>query len=120
MPSPKKKELSDEDYLDLFKIGDKKYLLGIYQDGITVYKQQIRALNIFQALFNTKKIKPGYTIGIIGGGVAGLTFAAACLKSGIAVQILEKHSTYLPMQSGCDIRRIHPNIYEWPEKGSQF
>jgi len=112
--------LTDEQYLELFKINEDKYIIGIFQDGITVYKQQIRTLNIFHALYKTK-LKPfandkNYQIGIIGAGVAGLTFAAAALEAGFRVLLYEKTSVYLHMQFGCDIRKIHPNLYEWPDK----
>jgi len=116
-------ELSDDDYLKMFQIGHRKYLIGVYQDGITVYKQQIRALNIFYLLLKTGRINlndKDFTIGIVGGGVAGLTFAAAALKAGIKVRIFERQKVFLHMQSGCDIRTIHPNIYEWPERKSLF
>lgn len=114
--------MTDQEYLDLFRVGDGKFLIGIYQDGITVYKQQIRALNIFHSLISTgvidiaKKTK----ISIIGGGVAGLTFAAAALKCNLSVRIFESEPNFLHMQHGCDTRKIHPNIYEWPEQGSLF
>jgi hypothetical protein len=110
------------EYLDLFNISDGKYIIGIYQNGITVYKQQIRALNIFHSLVATKviPIDQPFRIAIIGGGVAGLTFAAAALKSNITVRIFEKESNFLHMQHGCDTRKIHPNVYDWPEPGSLF
>lgn len=107
----------------MFRIGERKYLIGVYQDGITVYKQQIRALNIFHALVRTGVIdraNTGYKIGVIGGGVAGLTFAAASLKAGMKVRLFEKEPVFLHMQHGCDIRTIHPNIYEWPDGNSFF
>ncbi|MGQ7857107.1 NAD(P)-binding protein [Pedobacter sp. WC2501] len=117
------KDLNDKEYLELFKIEDRQYIIGIYQGGITVYKQQIRALNIFNALISSKQIRldeDGFTIGIVGGGVAGLTFAAAALKSNLVVRLFEKEPHYLHMQSGCDTRKIHPNMYEWPDTGSLF
>jgi thioredoxin reductase len=114
--------LSEEEYLDQFKISENKYLIGIYQDGITVFKQQVRALNIFHALINTKKLIVGQDtkIGIIGGGIAGLTFSAAALKAGFQVKIIEDESHFLHIQHGCETRKIHPNIYEWPEIGAKF
>jgi hypothetical protein len=117
-----KDKLTDDEYLELFKIENQQYIIGIYQGGITVYKQQIRALNIFNALINTGKIRveDDFTIGIVGAGVAGLTFAAAAMKSNMIVRIYEKEPHYLHMQSGCDTRKIHPNIYEWPDSGSLF
>jgi hypothetical protein len=115
------KEEADQ-YLDLFKISEKKFLVGIFQDGITIHKQQIRALNIFYALIRSGRIPEtnDFTIGIIGGGVAGLTLAAAALKCRLKVVIIEKESQYLHMQRGCDIRQVHPNIYDWPEIGSSY
>ncbi|OJU74085.1 MAG: hypothetical protein BGO09_09800 [Bacteroidetes bacterium 47-18] len=104
-----------EEYLSLFKISPQKYLIGIYQNGITVYKQQVRALNIFFALVKTKKLKKGDTVGIIGGGIAGITFAAAAMKSNMKVVIAEKESKYLHLQHGCSIRILHPYIYDWPD-----
>jgi len=114
--------LEDNEYLDLFKINEGKYLIGVYQGGITVYKQQLRALNIFHTLVKTGKIAlaSDFSIAIIGGGVAGLTFAAAALKANISVAIFEKAPNYLHMQHGCDTRKIHPNIYDWPDEGSTF
>src|SRR5260370_105254 len=113
-----KTELSDEEYLKLFMISEKKYLIGIFQDGITVHKQQIRALNIFHALYRTQlKDKLGdknYVIAVIGAGIGGLTFAAAALKTGFRVLLFEQQHVYLHMQHGCDTRKIHPNLYEWP------
>ena len=108
-------------YINLFKLSKKKYLIGIFQEGITVYKQQIRALNIFHALVKAGKIdlnNKEFAIGIIGAGVAGLSFAAAAAKMDIKVTIFEKNAIHMNMQYGCDTRVIHPNIYDWPNKGS--
>ena len=114
--------MSEKDFLDLFKISDGKFIIGIYQDGITVYKQQMRTLNIFHALVEQKIICFGsdFSIAVIGGGIAGVTFAATALKSNISVTLFEKEADYLHMQEGCDTRKIHPNIYEWPDPGSTF
>ena len=116
--------ISDEDYLTQYKIGEKKYLVGVYQDGITIHKQQIRALNIFHALIKTGTLKIGQikpdktqTIGIIGGGAAGLTIAAAALKAKFNVVLLEKQARLMPIQHGCR-RKIHPRIYDWPDANS--
>lgn len=108
--------MNNEQYLEQFKISDKKYIIGIFQNGITVYKQQIRALNIFDALVKTGRISTNkeFTIGIVGAGVAGLTFAAAALKSNINVILVEQSSNYLHLQHECLTRHIHPNLYDWP------
>jgi len=105
-------------YLELFKITDQKYIIGVYEGGQTFYKQQIRALNIFDALKKTGKIpeNKNFRIAIIGGGIAGLTFAAAALKSKVKVSLFEKGTRTLHIQAGCTIRDIHPNIYDWPSE----
>lgn len=108
-------------YLELFKISDYKYIIGIFESGITFYKQQIRSLNIFDALKKTGRIPDndrGFTIAVIGGGVAGLTFAAAALKSRINVHLFEEGPKTLHIQDGCTIRDIHPNLYDWPAENS--
>ncbi len=107
-------------YLQLFQISNKKYIVGVFQQGITVYKQQVRALNILYCLLESKRLKTGETIGIIGGGVAGLTIAAAASKAGIKVEIFEQKRIFLHVQYGCDTRELHPNIYDWPDKRSLF
>lgn len=112
------KELND--YLKVFNISDRRYLVGVFQEGVTVYKQQVRSLNILYALIESNKLKKGDTIGIIGGGVAGLTIASAALRSGLKVKIMEQKQIYLHVQYGCETRKIHPNIYEWPSKESLF
>ncbi len=114
--------MNEAEFLDLFKISEGKYIIGVFQDSITVYKQQMRALNIFHALVQQKVIHFGsdFSIAVIGGGIAGLTFAATALKANISVTLFEKEADYLHMQAGCDTRKIHPNIYDWPDIGSTF
>lgn len=112
---------SSEEYLNLYRVGDKKYVIGNFQNGVTVYKQQIRALNIFDALVKTRQIRlndKSFSIVIIGGGIAGLTFAAAAIKAGLSVRLFEKESHLLSLQKGCDRRFLNPNLYEWPLEGS--
>ena len=114
--------LDDNEYLQQFKLSDRKFAIGTFQEGITVYKQQIRALNIFHALVNTGRIPTdsnwNFKIVIVGGGIAGLTFATAALKSKVRVVMVERHSHYLHMQRGCTIRKLHPHLYDWPIPGS--
>lgn len=109
------------DYLKLFQISENRFIIGIYQKGITIYRQQVRALNLFHALVDTGKLKKGQgSVAIIGGGIGGLTFAAAARKAKINVTIFERAPFFLHLQYGCDTRKIHPNIYDWPDKGSTF
>src|SRR6267154_4831843 len=70
------------------------YLIGIFARGVTVYSQQIRALNLIWALVQQGilacKLQEDApdpdkraSIAIIGGGFAGLTAAAALIKKGV-------------------------------------
>ncbi|MFB9843906.1 NAD(P)-binding protein [Mucilaginibacter ginsenosidivorans] len=108
------------EYLELFRITEFKFIIGIFESGITFYKQQIRALNIFDALKKTGKIPSdkNFTIAIIGGGIAGLTFAAAALKSKNKVYLFEEGSQTLNIQAGCTNRDIHPYLYDWPAENA--
>jgi hypothetical protein len=67
------------------------------------------------------KDSPKQHIAIVGGGFAGLTIAAALAKKAplAAVTLFERRDTVLPPQNGCDTRWLHPNIYAWPNKGSE-
>lgn len=109
-----------EEYLSSHELRDFQYTTGLFQNGITIYKQQIRALNLFYALFKTGRLKKGDSVCVVGGGVAGLTFSAACLKADVEVLLLEKELIFLPLQHGCDTRVVHPYLYNWPNKGSLF
>ena len=102
------------------------YTIGSFDDGITVFSQQVRALNLACALMTageTQEKSSGsrQRIAVIGGGFAGLTFAAAVYKKGAPVDItlFERQDTVLPLQHGCDSRWLHPHIYEWPKPGSE-
>ena len=112
-----------ENYLKLFELSKNKFLIGVFHQGITVYKQQIRALNIFHALVISGKIpldNPNFTIGIVGGGIGGITFAAAAARINVNIRLFEKQSVFMHMQYGCDTRIVHPNIYDWPNKRYDF
>ena len=110
------------------------YLVGIFEHGVTVYSQQIRAFNLIWALVQRSILdcKPNAaapdrvkrkraTIAIVGGGFAGLTAAAALIKKGADadITIFEQRDTLLPLQHGSDTRWLHPRIYNWPADGSE-
>ncbi|WP_163787455.1 FAD-dependent oxidoreductase, partial [Myxococcus vastator] len=57
-------------------------------------------------------------LGVIGGGVAGLTAAAAAARLGCKVYLLEKHSDVLALQGQNRTRWLHPHLYDWPEEGA--
>jgi hypothetical protein len=53
---------------------------------------------------------------VIGGGVAGLTAAAAALLKGAQVTLIESEQSLLPLQGSSRHRYIHPYVYDWPNE----
>src|SRR5262249_37312040 len=106
------------------------WVIGTYEKGVTVYAQQVRALNLAWALVETDHLpcivkgspapSKRTTVAVVGGGFAGLTFAAALLKKNVAadIYVFEQRDTLLPLQQGSDARWLHPRIYDWPSVGS--
>lgn len=101
------------------------HIIGTFDAGITVLRQQVRALNLAWSLIETGRIPaapaPPTRIAVIGAGFAGLTFAAAVLAKNIncEVTLFEEHDTLMPLQQGSDTRWLHPHIYDWPDEGSE-
>lgn len=91
------------------------FVLGCRERRVTFYAQQVRALNLVYALEQTKRLKRGEPLIVIGGGVAGLTAAAAASIRGFNVTLLEQNPELLHLQEGCTKRWIHPRIYDWPD-----
>jgi hypothetical protein len=57
------------------------YVVGCFERRVTLYAQQVRALNLVYALSHEKRLDAGASIAVVGGSVAGMTAAA-----GAAVQ----------------------------------
>jgi hypothetical protein len=125
MPKPTPEEL-----LGSYRVSDECYTIGpFFADGVTILKQQIRALNLVFALAETKRIRneldetavkePARDIAVIGGGVAGMTAAAAAAKLGNNVWHFEQRPELCHLQAGCDTRAVAPHIYDWPKAGSE-
>ncbi|TWT48999.1 FAD-dependent oxidoreductase [Botrimarina hoheduenensis] len=98
--------------------GSNRFALGCFDSGITIYDQQVRALNLVYCLHEKhgKELK----IAVIGGGVAGLSVAAAATTLGMSVSLFERKPVLLHLQQGCETRWVHPHIYNWPEDGSSL
>ncbi|MEP6878413.1 MAG: hypothetical protein ABI865_06155 [Nitrosospira sp.] len=111
-----------QEILESAKLSDGVFVLGCFQSGVTIYKQQVRAHNLVWALYMAKIIPKHASIAVIGGGVGGLTLASATslIFSDAQISLFEKHSDLCPLQLGCDSRWIHPHIYDWPSKGSRL
>jgi len=113
--------LSPKQVLERFRIARNIYLLGSFETALTIYNQQVRALNLVWSMVECKPPNTLQRVAIIGGGFAGLTAAAGLLHKGVShVSIFEKRSVLCPLQQGSDARWVHPRIYEWPDRGSEL
>jgi formylglycine-generating enzyme required for sulfatase activity len=93
------------------------YVLGCLDRRVTVYSQQVRALNLAAALLAGKKVKPGDEVVVVGAGAAGLTCAAGLQHLGAKVTVLEKDKEILSTFRGASQRWLHPGVYDWPMEG---
>jgi hypothetical protein len=113
--------------LEAFAIHDTPslHIIGTFDAGITVLRQQVLALNLAWSLIEAGRIPPAPApptrIAVIGAGFAGLTFAAAILAKEVNCELtlFEEHDTLMPLQQGSDTRWLHPHIYDWPDEGSE-
>jgi hypothetical protein len=122
------------DLLWRYRLGQSSiFFIGAFDTGITIFSQQVRALNLAWALIESDEVNldtdsPEQSpdpdrkqIAIVGAGFAGLTVAAGLLKKRVNadITIFEQRDTVLPLQQGCDTRWLHPHIYDWPYPGSE-
>jgi hypothetical protein len=107
-------------YRQLFAIG----VLGrpsarfVEQPRVTLCSQQVRACNLAFALIHSGTIGPNARIAVIGGGITGVTIAAALSHHGHQVTVLERRPGLMPLQSGSTQRWLHPHLIDWPKPGS--
>ncbi|WP_144155230.1 hypothetical protein [Paraburkholderia sp. BCC1885] len=99
------------------------FLLGCFDKRVTLYSQQVRALNLVDAVLSNCKelLSPRGRVAVIGGGAGGMTAAAAFARSGNALEAIhlyERKPDLLHLQSGCRDRYLHPRLYDWPRPGS--
>ena len=80
--------------------------------------QQRRAINLIWALGQTPALlaDASLKIAVIGGGIAGLTAAAALLCRNYSVKLFEREGGVLRLQSNAHHRLVHPTINFWPEE----
>jgi hypothetical protein len=102
------------------KRGSPIFAIGPYfRNGVTLYKQQVRALNLLFALRKCEEqLKNGVQVAVIGGGVAGATAAAGAGLLGCDVDLFEQRTVLCHLQHGCETRWLHPRIYDWPKIGA--
>lgn len=96
-------------------------VLGSFEKRVTVFAQQVRALNLVDALLSEGLIRPqGGKVAIVGGGIAGITAAVALAKTTpdlASLDLFERKSEILALQHGSR-RFLHPHFYDWPAPGS--
>ena len=96
------------------------YLIGSYDKKITIYNEQVRALRICRALIEESIIQKDFKIGVLGGGIAGVTSAIALISKGYKVDLFEKEDELVQLQIKSEHRYVHPHIFSWPEKSSDW
>lgn len=100
------------------------FAVGVQENGVTLYNQQVRAHNLIWALSELDRSgkRALGRVAIIGAGAAGLTATAAllsCTSEINEVCLFEKEWDLCPVQQGCDGRWLHPSLYAWPDWGSR-
>jgi hypothetical protein len=103
------------------------YVIGHRPTQLTVYAQQIRAFRLIWALAEQEKEKAkgeknplkDKKIVVVGGGIAGVTAAAAATLHRAEVTLLEQGEELLHLQRGCHTRYLHPRLFEWPHRNAR-
>ncbi len=95
-------------------------VLGCFEQRVTVYSQQVRALNLVDAILSQGLIRlTGGKVAIVGGGVAGMTAAVAFAKAApdlARLDLFERRPSTLDFQRNSR-RFLHPHFYDWPAPG---
>jgi len=97
------------------------FVLGCFEKRVTVYSQQIRALNLVDGILSENLVRPNGKVAIVGGGVAGMTAAVALAKAAPELKqldLFESRQRELEFQHGSS-RFLHPHFYDWPAVGSE-
>lgn len=110
-------DLTRRELFRLMEVPDWKnvFVLGCYSKAVTIYSQQIRALNLIDALVKEGRLTSASTVAVIGGGIGGLTAAAgAAIRGACKVTVFERSPITMPIQRQSHLRFVHPRVYEWP------
>ena len=102
------------------------FVLGSFDHTVSFYSQQCRALMLARAIHEgiiTQHEDGGAVpdtrpIAVIGGGVAGVTIAAALAVSGQSVVLYEAEDDLMMLQSKARHRFVHPHIVRWPDRSA--
>jgi hypothetical protein len=98
------------------------YLLFPADVRLTLLSQQVRALQLVEALREQDWMANISTVAVVGGGVSGMAASAALkvagLREDLTVTLLEKFSNPMPLQTGCHDKLLAPYLIDWPRSGS--
>ncbi|WP_167544344.1 NAD(P)-binding protein [Duganella sacchari] len=92
------------------------FILGCFARRVTIYSQQVRAINLIDALAGQGYLTPASKVAVVGAGFSGLTAAAALTKLGIRPTLYDTQTASMHLQRSCVTRYIHPHIYDWPSE----
>lgn len=96
------------------------FVLGSFEQRVTVFAQQVRALNLVDAILSRGLLQDTGSAAIVGGGAAGITAAVALARAAPnlrALDLFESRSNVLELQHNSS-RYLHPHFYDWPNAGS--
>jgi hypothetical protein len=78
------------------------------------YSQQLRVLALVREMFERGNlVHDRDSLIVIGGGIAGMTAAAAALTGGVTVTLVENNG-HLDRYAESEHRELHPNVIAWP------
>lgn len=105
-----------QEVIELLEVPDWKgvFVLGSFARYVTLYSQQVRALNLIYSLHQAKRLGIGTNVAVIGAGAAGLTATIAAARLGARATLLEKLDGPMGLQRNSQERYVHPHIYDWP------
>lgn len=93
------------------------FVVGCFETRVTLLAQQVRAINLVDALLSTRGlIRDNGRVAIIGAGAAGITASVAFAKAApglSAIHVYERQGEWLHLQANSD-RFLHPHLYDWP------
>lgn len=90
------------------------FCIGSFGKFVNFSAQQYRALNFAWALDLLGRIPKTKPVAIIGGGLTGVTAAAAFVHLGYQVELFESQKELMAHQFTTDHRLVHPSINGWP------
>ncbi|MDC7675510.1 NAD(P)-binding protein [Asticcacaulis machinosus] len=91
------------------------FVVGGSAYRVSIHTQQLRAFKLVHDLYADEKFKKCRNVAVIGGGIAGVTLAAALRLIGKNVLIYERKRRLIPLQYYSRTRYLHPTAINWPQ-----